>query len=334
MKNKAKEENAFNIWHLVKKKTKCQTQKGITLIALIITVIILLILAGTAISISINGEDLFGRSQNAVAQYNNKADEEEKKINDLWNILNSINGGISPSDKLSEEQLKTKIMNEDEDCGIDENGNIIPINVWNYVVNDEDETATLEGTYEYDDWDAEYHMTGNAYKGNIINGKLEHEIPVYLKISNKPYKVTELGYLAFCGMTFNSFLIPNNIITIGSQSFYGAKIPNLEVPDSVKKISTEAFKRFDGNVILGKSVERIEGEAFQQSNITSITIPSSVKYIGRNAFFDCNLLENIIIESPNDWIWKRWHNGSEIETSINLSTSQIKNYADEYLKME
>lgn len=36
-------------------KNGCKMQKGITLIALIITVIILLILAGTAISISLNG---------------------------------------------------------------------------------------------------------------------------------------------------------------------------------------------------------------------------------------------------------------------------------------
>ena len=74
-----------------KSTTKCQTQKGITLIALIITVIILLILAGTAISISINGGDLFGKSQNAVTQYNNRVAEEENAINEVWNILNKRN---------------------------------------------------------------------------------------------------------------------------------------------------------------------------------------------------------------------------------------------------
>ena len=75
-----------------KPTNKCQRQAGITLIALIITVIILLILAGTAISISINGGDLFGRSQNAVAQYNSRVAEEENKINEVWSILKNASG--------------------------------------------------------------------------------------------------------------------------------------------------------------------------------------------------------------------------------------------------
>ena len=73
---------------------KCKAEnKGVTLIALIITVIVLLILAGTAISISVNGGDLFGKAQNAVTQYNAKVTEEEQKINEVWDILNSIQSG-------------------------------------------------------------------------------------------------------------------------------------------------------------------------------------------------------------------------------------------------
>ena len=74
------------------KKIKFNSNKGITLIALIITVIILLILAGTAISISINGGDLFGKSQNAVAEYNNKVDEENTEINRWLSYLDQYSG--------------------------------------------------------------------------------------------------------------------------------------------------------------------------------------------------------------------------------------------------
>ena len=77
------------------KKIKFNSNKGITLIALIITVIILLILAGTAISISINGGDLFGRSQNTVAQYNNRVAEEEDA---LYNVLEYM--GITRPDTV------------------------------------------------------------------------------------------------------------------------------------------------------------------------------------------------------------------------------------------
>ena len=72
-------------------------QNGITLVALIITVIILLILAGTAISISINGGDLFRRSQNAVADYNSRVEEENTVVNSYIAYLEQYaEGGEGP----------------------------------------------------------------------------------------------------------------------------------------------------------------------------------------------------------------------------------------------
>lgn len=43
-----------------------RNQKGITLIALVITIIVLLILAGVAISLTIGNNGLFNRAQNAA----------------------------------------------------------------------------------------------------------------------------------------------------------------------------------------------------------------------------------------------------------------------------
>ena len=65
-------------------------QKGITLIALIITVIILLILAGTAISIAVNGDSLFGRASSARNEWNDKVSQENTEITNVLTILNSI----------------------------------------------------------------------------------------------------------------------------------------------------------------------------------------------------------------------------------------------------
>ena len=62
-------------------------QKGITLVALIITVIVLLILAGTAVTIAINGGDIFGRANEAKSQWNNAVNDEETKINANLTLL-------------------------------------------------------------------------------------------------------------------------------------------------------------------------------------------------------------------------------------------------------
>ena len=65
-------------------------QNGITLIALIITVIVLLILAGTAVSIAINGGDIFGRATEAKEGWNTKVAEEETTLNENIALLDML----------------------------------------------------------------------------------------------------------------------------------------------------------------------------------------------------------------------------------------------------
>ena len=67
-----------------------RNERGITLIALIITVIVLLILAGTAVSIAINGGDIFTRANEAKTSWNSKVSTEESEINNALAILDQI----------------------------------------------------------------------------------------------------------------------------------------------------------------------------------------------------------------------------------------------------
>ena len=62
--------------------------KGITLIALIITIIIMLILVRVGINLSIKG-DLFGSAENAVNGTNAKIEEEQSRVDELMKILNT-----------------------------------------------------------------------------------------------------------------------------------------------------------------------------------------------------------------------------------------------------
>ena len=72
--------------------------KGITLIALVITIIVLLILAGAAVSIGLNSGDLFGKANTAVTEWNSKVAEEDNYLNNYLEYLNlekRINTGIN-----------------------------------------------------------------------------------------------------------------------------------------------------------------------------------------------------------------------------------------------
>ena len=72
-----------------------KNERGITLIALIITVIVLLILAGVAISIAINGGDIFGKASTARAEWNVAVEKENSAIQDLLGYLDA-NGQTTP----------------------------------------------------------------------------------------------------------------------------------------------------------------------------------------------------------------------------------------------
>lgn len=63
--------------------------RGITLIALIITIIILLILVGVSVNLLIKG-DLFGSAEKAVNGTNAKVEEEQTRVDELMGELDEI----------------------------------------------------------------------------------------------------------------------------------------------------------------------------------------------------------------------------------------------------
>ena len=80
---------------------------GITLIALVITVIVLLILAGVAVSIGLNGDNVFEKANEAKIEWNEKVNTQDEELGNLMNMLNivaentptpSTDGLIIPSD--------------------------------------------------------------------------------------------------------------------------------------------------------------------------------------------------------------------------------------------
>ncbi|MCI8548823.1 MAG: hypothetical protein HFJ38_08095, partial [Bacilli bacterium] len=76
----------------VNRRDMKDVDNGITLIALVITIIILLILAGVTINIIING-GLIDKSQNATEKYKQAETEELESLDNALAKMNSINMG-------------------------------------------------------------------------------------------------------------------------------------------------------------------------------------------------------------------------------------------------
>ena len=66
-----------------------KNQKGITLIILIVTVIVLLILAGVTIIAITSDNDIIDRSVEVKEQTNNTLEKDKAKMNDVGNSIRS-----------------------------------------------------------------------------------------------------------------------------------------------------------------------------------------------------------------------------------------------------
>ena len=81
---------------------KRETQKGITLISLVITIIILLILALVAINLAVDSNGLFRKAGDSANQWNTSVAEEEDTIKNLLWELEKVSGVATIEDTVYE----------------------------------------------------------------------------------------------------------------------------------------------------------------------------------------------------------------------------------------
>lgn len=67
-------------------------QKGITLVALVITIIVLLILAGVALATLSGNNNIIENANNAVEQYKSSAGADQVTINEVDNLFKKYMG--------------------------------------------------------------------------------------------------------------------------------------------------------------------------------------------------------------------------------------------------
>ena len=89
--------------------------RGITLIALIVTIIILLILVGVSVNLLIKG-DLFGSAEKAVNGTNAKVEEEQTRVDELMGKLEDVNAKNSKHNWQYTDSTRAKIRCTCEKC--------------------------------------------------------------------------------------------------------------------------------------------------------------------------------------------------------------------------
>lgn len=257
-----------------------KNRKGITLIALVITIIVLLILAGVTIA-TLTGDNGILTQAGKAKEKNTQAEIAEKIKLAVMSV--KINSDIL--DDVTREELKEELMQllpnaktNDIDTDLE-----IEIDDYKYLINRNLRIIEkIEGNVDLWEYDKN-NRTIKKYLGHDVHEIEEIVIPNYINGTwiNKVCGKHNPRASIFEGTEEEN----NNIVTIkiseGIKSlewsaFWHCKaLKNIEFPDSLVVISNSVF-----------------------SNCTSLTgdlvIPNNVSYIGQQAFDQCKNLNGIL----------------------------------------
>ena len=299
-------------------KNKLKEMKGITLIALVITIIVLLILAGVSIATLTGENGILTQATNAKNKTKEaEADEIFKLIANEWKIEKAKGTSLDAFLEEKEEEYGITATADGEDYILEYNGEKIKIDSnGNLTKVSGEEAVTLEaGLYAEDgtmvaSWDEltntygldiETDYTTSTYNtGNsmyyVLNNNDELSSGTKLVISDN---VASIGQLAFflCE-SLTSVDLGNGVETIGFGAFAATGLTSVTISDSVTSIGDSSFASCTGliSVSLGDGVESIGTNSFYNCiSLSSITVPNSVTSIGNKAFEGCTGLASVTI---------------------------------------
>lgn len=152
-----------------------------------------------------------------------------------------------------------------------------------------------------------------------------------------PQTITNIGMGAFCDTNLTNVTIPASVASIGPGAFDCSTLQFIEVEDANssymndevgvlynknKTILVECPGAYQGAYSVSDTVTRIEDRAFIGcANLTEITIPEGVKYIGELAFGTCYGLTEIQIPDGVMTLGESAFNGCKALTNITIPSS-------------
>ena len=240
--------------------------RGITLIALAVTIIVILILAAITIGTIFSEEGIINKSKEMANNMNNQLGEDQAEINDLLNELENSMKGPEDVDGISNIKVTTDYTTEE-----------ITINV-------EVETTSEEIEYEYYiNGELKSTQKENSYTENITLGNKNPYIP---KGFSHTEGTVDTGYVIKDTSLGNEFVW----IPVASGTFDIYVVAKDESGNSKKSdeqtlgISELTRKKVDGSSIEYTSWEEEEGDIKDKKSIAYFkesVVKNSGFYMGR-----------------------------------------------------
>lgn len=263
------------------KKTR-KNEKGITLVALTVTIIVLLIIGGVTV-VGLKGDN---------------------------GILNTA-GYTKLLSELSEYKEEVELFKENKEAENKKfNGESLTAgkDTINYNTKKEDETGNIKTVVT--DISDKYFSNLEIIKGELLLKTKDKQLIKAAKqvgIQINPYDITDEGELLSSNGNLllldneGTLTLPDSVKKIGSGAFSGVEgLRKIIIPSSVIEIEDTAFsnnKTLETVVIQG-NLTSIGNLAFDGANkLSQINLPDTITYIGTRAFRGTNLTEVSIPKS-------------------------------------
>ncbi len=283
-----------------------KNQTGITLIALVITILVLLILAGVSIGMLMGNNGI---------------------------IINAQEARLSTELSKYKEQLELYISGKKiEDKNFDQETLFAGKDNLKYNTQKDGETGTIKTIYP--DIKSNYIEKIQIKKGKIVldtKDKKEIKVAIELGIEVNPYEIKDGELTAsednLLLIDSNGTLkLPESVTTIGEGAFAntasdGIELKKVIIPSTVREIKANAF---NGNnqieeIIIetknGEGVIKIGDFAFANcTKLRAIELPDTVITIGKNLFTRCYSLQDVKLSK----------NITEISYEMFLACKEIK----------
>ena len=265
---------------------KTKENIGVTLIALAVTIIVMLILAGVTIATLTSENGIITQASQAKIQNEFAKYVEEIKLYNANKFLENQEfdeGTLTAGRKLLNYNTKRS----------EEEGNIKSV-----IPSIKDEyLSSLQ------------IIKGKAYIKTEDKKQLKAALAV--GIEENPYDITDDGELLSSNNNLllidseGTLVVPDMVKIIGQGAFSGVEnLKTIIIPESTIEIGNYAFannKAIEKVIIQGENLKRIGSYAFDQaSNLQEINLPNSISEIGILAFRNTSLSEVIIPQNLNE----------------------------------
>ena len=270
--------------------------KGITLIALVITIVVLLILAAVSLSVIMGDDGILSNAANAK-----KGDEAGKERDAITlAVLNCYT--INENQTLTKEQLDEQLSKKVRELG-----------------------AYRIETVNEDTFKVIFENTGNEYEVDSGNNKMKE---VYGNSSIVPSDPSLFSFTLNEATKTATVDLNDDVRGSSSEDYYdawidGVKVTEIVIPyeyehnGDIYKVTTIGYYGFYGlrgliRIFIPNTITNIESRAFSGcEQLEKLNIPSSVIYMNNHVVWECESLSDIYCNLPSQPAgWNAlWNNG-------------------------